>query len=127
MRDLNFDETLDALAKWEGQRVAVGVWAVAQPGAPTLVTRGVLGKLTMTSDDGGGVALLPLEGQHGERSLPGASGVYLRAADFQFANLQAEELSVATELAGWLIALDRRVAKQSLDAVFSHERRVARP
>ena len=125
MRDLSFDETLDALAKWEGKRVAVGVWAVAKPGAPTLVTRGVLGALTMTSDDGGGVALLPLEGQHGERSLPGDSGVYLRAADFQFANLEAEELRVATDLAGWLIALDRRAMKP-LNAVFPHERRVAR-
>jgi hypothetical protein len=108
MRDLGFDETLDALSRWEGQHVAVGVWADASPGAPTLVTRGVLGRLTMTCDDAGGVALLPLENQPGERPLPGKSGVYLRAADFQFANLKAGELRVATDLAGWVIALDRR-------------------
>jgi hypothetical protein len=110
MRDLGFDETLDALTSWQGQRVAVGVWAVARPGAPTLVTRGVLGPLTMASDDddGGGVALFPLQDQSGERRLPGASGIYLRASEFQFANLDAGELRVATELAGWVIALDRR-------------------
>ena len=108
MRDLGFDETLEALTGWEGQRVAVGVWAVAHPGAPTLVTRGVLGRLTMTSDDRGGVALLPLQDQPGERPTPGASGIYLRAADFQFANLDDGELRVATDLAGWVIALDRR-------------------
>jgi hypothetical protein len=109
MEDLTFDATLDALAEWEGQPVAVGVWAVATPGAPTLVTRGVLGRLTMTSDEGGGVALLPLQNQPGERSVPGPSGVYLRAADFQFANLADGELRVATDLAGWVISLDRRV------------------
>ena len=108
MRDLGFDETLETLMGWEGQRVAVGVWADASPGAPTLVARGILGRLTMTSDDLGGLALLPLEDQPGERALPGQSGVYLRAADFQFANLVAGELRVATELAGWVIALDRR-------------------
>lgn len=110
MRDLCFDETLEALSAWEGQRVAVGVWADASPGAPTLVTRGVLGRLTMTSDDCGGVALLPLENQPGERPLPGQSGVYLRAADFQFAILENGELRVATDLAGWVIALDRRAS-----------------
>ena len=61
-----------------------------------------------SDDDGGGVALLPLQGQSGERQLPGASGIYLRAAEFQFANLDAGELRVATDLAGWVIALDRR-------------------
>ncbi len=88
--------------------MAVGVWADASPGAPTLVARGILGRLTMTSDELGGLALLPLEDQPGERPLPGQSGVYLRAADFQFANLVAGELRVATDLAGWVIALDRR-------------------
>ncbi len=108
MEDLSFNATLDALAEWEGEKVAVGVWAVATPGAPTLVTRGILGRLTMTSDEGGGVALLPLEEQNGERTVPGESGLYLRAADFQFANLDAGELRVATDLAGWVISLDRR-------------------
>ena len=114
MRDLEFDETLDALVEWEGQRVAVAVWADVDAGAPTLVTRGVLGRLTMTSDDeGGGVALFPLKDQSGERPMPGTSGLYLRAADFQFANLVAGELRLATDLASWVIVLDRRAHRRA--------------